>query len=915
MDSSTYSHSQGNAGAGGTIQLVRDALSAAIALTWLPAERITKVGGDRARLELETVSGLRLACRIEARDDALILRGIVHGLPEAAPRPLAADSALSRDYAAGGLVLFHANSALPADDAFQRPRWRAAGWTLEFLPLTARSASVRPDGGDTIAGVVYPPHCGRTGGVPFAFALVAAPAAEFATAWRALAVREGVPGPHRPEDRQQVLSIATAPTLFALNPLDAERAPALLDWAAGAGFRSILLHCPIWAATDGTYAPNLANWPRGWADLRALVVAARQRGLAIGLHTMTTSIHNADSLVTPVPDPRLLCVWETKLAADVAAADSVLTLTDPPVGLSRRADYMSFGMTVLVDQELIDYGVASEPDRSLAECRRGAFGTRPAAHRHGARVRYLFRCFGEFALDPESSLADEVAANIARAFRETGAEMIYFDDSEAMPEPYRAHVSAFHERVWRAIGRPGLHVQASSTGPFGQFLLGRMGQQDTAIYKRALLDGVIVPASGKYLKAGVVPDFGWFEIVQGDLDRVATSLDDMDCLMARVVGAGGGVTVFGSVPQIGFSLYQRCTARLGEWRQAVLAGIPAATRAAMAVPGREFRPVPAAGGRVAVRETRPLRGTWTADAEGRVRLACDNPGPEQPLAMTVSLRAPLAALGDPRNIVLFDGAQPRPLPVYGRALETPSASTGGGVSLPWRAARCAPAASGDAPIWPAVDSDGPFAGWRLLLPASADLTSHRALAVRYTVVGDVQAALIKLMADPSGFSRGVDFPLPPGHGAHAVVDPAVEPELRFRHAWPDSWFTSFLGVPFSRIAGVEILLSGLACPGEFVLEQVEALRELPLPGPWTLIVEANGRTSDPTPGLPWDGVLDVSPGAGAASVVIRERSGALLCGYDCGAARWPVLRRGPNALTLSGLPPGARLDVRIDCLL
>ena len=76
-------------------------------------------------------------------------------------------------------------------------------------------------------------------------------------------------------------------------------------------------------------------------------------------------------------------------------------------------------------------------------------------------MRYLFRLYNEFAVDPESDLAEEVGANLAHAIQATGAEMIYFDDSEAVPDPYAGHISRYHAILWKAIGMPYLQVQAS----------------------------------------------------------------------------------------------------------------------------------------------------------------------------------------------------------------------------------------------------------------------------------------------------------------------------------------------------------------------------------------------------------------------------------------------------------------------
>ena len=255
----------------------------------------------------------------------MVWRGVVHGLPRPRWNIVATESALSRDYARGGMPLVRAQMPLAACDAWQRPRWSGNGWTIESMPLNVRTGAVRsaeaaPDQSAPVDVMLYPPHRGREAGVPFGFALLAAPEDAFTAAWRALACQEGLPGPHRPSDREKALRIARRPTLFALG-VDHRSGERLIEWAAGAGFGSILLHSPLWNSADGHYLPNEVNWPGGWPTLRAFVDRARDRGLAVGLHTLTTSIANWDSYVTPVPHERLLASWTTTLAKVSSASE------------------------------------------------------------------------------------------------------------------------------------------------------------------------------------------------------------------------------------------------------------------------------------------------------------------------------------------------------------------------------------------------------------------------------------------------------------------------------------------------------------------------------------------------------------------------------------------------------------------
>ena len=880
------------------VPLALAGLSTSVAFDWLPGHPCVAFEASADRIDVRTRAGLRLSLQRQEEGPATIWRGRLDGLPDAPPAPVPADSALSRDYKAGGLCVARASAVLPPADAYQRPRWSAAGWTVELLPLDARIVAARPAADaapdSRIEVLLYPPHRNRAAGVPVAFALLAAPSEAFAQAWRALAAREGLPGPHSPADREKVLRVARRPTLFSLNPTNHLNGPRLIDWAASAGFGSILLHSPVWTRSDSTYEPNTDNWPGGWPMLKAFVDQARDRGLAVGLHTLTTSIADHDPYVTPIPDARLLVAWSTCLAQDVSATDTTLSLADPPVGLSARDDYMSFGKTVRIDNELFSYGTAAESERALRSCRRGAFGTTAASHSRGARVDYLFRLYGEFALDPESSLAAEVAARIARAFHETGAEMIYFDDSEAMPDPYLGHVSRFHERVWRAVGLGHLHVQASSTGPYGMFLLARIGQQDTTIYKRVLLDRVIMPNVARYQAADLVPDFGWFGIVFGDLDRDATTNDDIDCLMARVTGSQSGVTVFGHPELTGTMLFQKVARRMALWEAARQGHLSAADRAALASPGREFRPA-SKSGQVRANESLPARTRLVADECGSAQFDIENPGPLQPLALHLTLRPPLEPRGGPRSLILFQPGRDAVAGVSGAVADTP-ACAGGRAILPWRV----------------HDRTQDYARWRIVLPAPLDLSNHRALSLRYRVDGTCRAAVARLITGIGSWVTGVEYVIPVEARVElAADDPPVDPAVHLQHRWPDDWFSFTQGIALQRVEAVEFVAVGLEESGQVSLDAIEALHESRSPGPCVLHIESGARTFL-RQALPLDGSVDLVPAEEGTRAEISERSGAHAWQWQYGVAEAPVLVPGHSRLRFSGLPPAARADVRVD---
>ena len=858
---------------------------------------------------------------VESREfaGALVFEGTISGVPEFPAAPIPAPDALSRDHAVGGICLARASLdlstasrpraeggwAIGGEEAtglgcvYQRPRWTDGEWTVEILPLDPRICAVRS--GNAIEVRWYGPYRGAGLTHPVGFAVLCARSDSFTEAWRGLAAAYGLPGPHSPEARERVRRVATQPTLFATRPTHHRNADRLLDWVARHGFGSILLHCPIWARSDATYSPNVDNWPGGWDALRAFCDRARSFGVVIGLHTMTTSVAGHDPLVTPVPDRRLLSLWSSTLRRGVDRDQTTLLLDDPIDGLSLRQDYMSYGRVFRLDDELVLYSAIDADANALIGCQRGAYGTRPTSHAAGCPAHYLFRVYDEFAVDPESDLADEVAANLGRAFAATGAEMIYFDDSEAVPDPYLGHVSAYHAKVWRAIGLPHLHVQASSTGPFGQFLLARIGQQDTTIYKRPLLDGRILPAVPAYQAADLVPDFGWFGVVQGDLDRLPTSRDDIDCLMARVTGCTAGVTLFGKPDSTGSSLFTTVARRIGEWRSAA---IPESVRPRLAVAGTEFRLRPEEG-RAVAHEVQPWRGRLTVDGAGSIAIPIRHDGAATPLPLRMTVYPRISAPGSPENVPLY-------LPERDPVIDLTASASHDGSS--WR--------------WAITDPERDFSRWRVTFPTRLDLSSHRALSVRFRVIGEADHVVIRLLQDLDGWPHGVECTLPfQAREECVVIDPQPEPALHLKGRWPDEWFCYTLGIDYSRVEAVEIAAVGLRPrqddEGAIIVHGIEACREHRITGAWNPTAEcvpaatsAEGRLHPKlmigTP-LSDQATLELTPiEGGGLRAEVFSLAGAVEWSWDYDPEEAPTLRPGENLVRIGGLPPGARVDVRVD---
>jgi hypothetical protein len=199
----------------------------------------------------------------------------------------------------------------------------------------------------------------------------------------------------------------------------------LLTFTRRAGLRT-LYHMNAWKSW-GHYEPDTAFFPHGLKGFKTCVEKARAMKISLGAHTLTDFINTNDPYVTPVPDARLAVTGSSRLTADIGATDTVIGVESPEYFSNEKANWLH---TVRIGDELIQYrAVTAKAPFRLTGCKRGAFGTRAAPGRKDAPVAKLmdhpYRVFL-----PNLDLMQEIAANLALRFNETGLEQMDFDGHE-----------------------------------------------------------------------------------------------------------------------------------------------------------------------------------------------------------------------------------------------------------------------------------------------------------------------------------------------------------------------------------------------------------------------------------------------------------------------------------------------------
>ncbi len=323
------------------------------------------------------------------------------------------------------------------------------------------------------------------------------------------------------------------------------------------------VHFNGWWRSLGHYQPRKGLFPHGLDGMKATVEKIHAAGLKAGMHTLTGCISAHDPWVTPVPDKRLAVDASFTLAAAVDDKVETLLTAEQPDEFDTVWAGGSHGNVVRVGDELIQFtGLSREPPYGFTSCRRGAFGTKAAAHQKGAAVDHLFVCYTAFQPDENSSLVDEVAGAIANVFNTCGFDMIYMDGAEGMVGGWHG-VSKMRAAIFKKINRPVL-VEASSWGHHSWPFHSRIGAWDHPKWGLKRFIDVHCRATERYRESSLLPaQLGWWAIFGPNREPPAQNCPTRSSTSARRPWAMMRCCLFRALdPAIG----PRMHARTSTWR-------------------------------------------------------------------------------------------------------------------------------------------------------------------------------------------------------------------------------------------------------------------------------------------------------------------------------------------------------------
>lgn len=271
------------------------------------------------------------------------------------------------------------------------------------------------------------------------------------------------------------------------------------------------IHFHGWWRSLGHYEPHPSLFPNGLEGMKRAVAKIHEAGLKAGMHTLTGCISTNDPWVRPAPDPRLKADASFTLTERIDEKQTVIHTAEQPPEYDTVWTYRSSGNVVRIGEELVQFtGLLREPPYGFTGCRRGAMGTRPAAHAKGAKADHLYTRYASFLPDEDSTLLDEVADRIAGVFNTCKFDMIYMDGAEGMGDWYA--VAKMRRAIFERLERPAL-VEASSWGNPSWVFHSRIGAWDYPNWGLKEFIDLHCEANQRYRQRTLLPaQLGWWAI-------------------------------------------------------------------------------------------------------------------------------------------------------------------------------------------------------------------------------------------------------------------------------------------------------------------------------------------------------------------------------------------------------------------
>ncbi len=486
--------------------------------------------------------------------------------------------------------------------------------------------------------------------------LVVAPADQLGAALQEMVKAEGLPqsalgGPWA-LDAEEI----RGSYLFA-NPSerDVER---WIDLAKRGGFTH--LHYDGWYKSLGHYEPDPRLFPNGLEGMKTMVRKVHAAGLKAGMHTLTGCIQPQDSWVTPVPDKRLAADASYALAADMDETSDAIYTVEQPQAHDVIWSYSGRGNAIRMGQEIIQYSaISATPPYGFLKCTRGAFGTRPGAHRKGEAVDHLRQVYLAFYPDEGSTLVDEVADAIARVYNECAFDQIYMDGAEGMGSMHG--IQTMRDAIYKRLKRPAV-VEASCWDHWSWYYHSRIGAWDHPTWGLKPFTDLHCDSIASYRRGALLQaQLGWWVVLGPSRAGRAETPDEMEyfCCKTLAFDAPSSTQGIGSLTSPTNARMQEYLTLAGWYERLRLANyFPESVKEQLRQPGRDFHLVRTDDGQWQFLPTDYLAHKVAGLDNGTNAWAVGNRFQQQPLQLRLEALFAVRPYDDTDAVLIADCARP-----------------------------------------------------------------------------------------------------------------------------------------------------------------------------------------------------------------------------------------------------------------
>lgn len=297
-------------------------------------------------------------------------------------------------------------------------------------------------------------------------------------------------------------------------------------------------------AQEPPYLPNISRSTKSYLiinhaqnDIDFLKEKCNQAGLDMGLFVLANRIPTDSKLVTPIPSVHLLKQGILQLQQPIDD-----TQTEFAVYHSELFNQPAKINVLQIDDELITYSSTEKTGEIhlFYHCKRGAFGTKRAAHSQNATVYKLWDT-PERTLLPDLETQNQMAHAEAKKCAKTDFPLLIFNDLKSYGYNEQGDTAIGHFLDTMRKYNPDKFLQGDLLTPNSQRYLNRINENQ--LWNESMRTKIVETLTERqdfYRKNRIPWMIGNFQIRLADKNRKATTKEELEWFLSKAAAFDAG---------------------------------------------------------------------------------------------------------------------------------------------------------------------------------------------------------------------------------------------------------------------------------------------------------------------------------------------------------------------------------------